>query len=161
MRGSMGRGMHMGRMMDGDMDTMLDRIDGRLAFIKAELKITEAQNAAWEEFAGVVKASVETRNKMMSEHRQEMMSGEFEKKPLPERLELQEARISARLDQVKVTREALGELYAVLDDKQKAAADEIVLPMMGMGRGMRGMRGMRRGGMGRGMGRGMMKDAGR
>jgi len=164
MRGGMGRGMHMGRMMDGGMDAMLDRIDGRLAFIKAELKITEAQTAAWDEFAGTVKASAETRNKMMSERRKEMMSGEFEKKPLPERLEMQEAHISSRLDQVKATRAALGKLYAALDDKQKEAADDIVQPMMGMGGGMhRMMRGMmgrgKDGGMG--MGRGMMRDGGR
>src|SRR5690242_5541046 len=32
---------------------MLDRVEGRLAFIKAELKITEPQTAAWNELAGV------------------------------------------------------------------------------------------------------------
>lgn len=158
MRGGKGRGMHMGRMMGGDMDAVLDRIDGRLAFIKAELKVAEAQNAAWDEFASTVKASLETRNKMMSEHRKQMMSGEFDKKPLPQRLEMQEARISARLDQVKATREALAKLYALLDDKQKEVADDIVLPMMGMGREIRAMK---RGGMGRGMQPGMMKGGDR
>ena len=38
-------------------EAMLDRIDGRLAFLKTELKITEEQTPVWEELAGAIRAS--------------------------------------------------------------------------------------------------------
>lgn len=149
---TMGQKMGMGCMMGGGADMMLERIDGRLAFIKAELKIRDDQSDAWTEFADAVKATAKKHNAMMRQHMEEMRSGEVAKKPLPERLEQQETHLAAHLEQIKAMREALGKLYAVLDDKQKEEASEIVLPMMGMdgmgmvmGRGMRGM--MEQGGM--------------
>lgn len=51
MLGRMGRGGMGGCMMGYGPGDMLDRIDGRLAFIKAELKITEAQSGAWSDLA--------------------------------------------------------------------------------------------------------------
>jgi LTXXQ motif family protein len=143
--------MGMGCMMDGSADMMLERIDGRLAFIKAELKIRDGQSDAWNEFADALKATAGKHNAMMREHMEEMRSGEFTKKPLPERLEQQETHLAAHLEQIKAIREAVSKLYAVLDDKQKEEASEIVLSMMGMG-------GMSMGGM---MGQGgMMYDRG-
>jgi hypothetical protein len=117
---------------------MLDRIDGRLAFLKTELKITEAQSAAWDELAGVIRTTSEAHNDMMRSMMKDMRSGEFLKAPLPERLQIQQTRLEARLDQVKSVKAAVEKLYAMLDDGQKQAADDIVLPMMGMGMG-RGM----------------------
>ena len=46
--------------------------------------------------------------------------------------------MSTRLEQVKQVKAAVDKLYATLSDEQKKAADDIVLPMMGMGMG-RGM----------------------
>jgi len=139
----MGRGMMGGWGGDGSMmgygpDTMVDRIDGRLAFLKTELKITEAQSAAWEELATVVRQTSETHNAMMQSMMKEIQDGSFLKKPLPERLQYQQTHLEARLEQVKSIRAAVDKLYAVLDDTQKKSADDIVLPMMGMGMG-RGM----------------------
>ena len=76
---------------------------------------------------------------------EDMRSGAFWKKPLPDRLTLQATHLSARLEQVKVTKTAVEKLYALLSDDQKKVADDIVLPMMGMG-------------MGRHMGSRMMPD---
>jgi hypothetical protein len=64
--------------------------------------------------------------------------GEFLKKPLPERLAYQQTHLEARLEQVKTVRAAVEKLYAKLSGEQKQAADEIVLPMMGMGMGRSG-----------------------
>src|SRR5689334_9134641 len=36
---------------------MLDRVEGRLAFIKAELKITEPQTAAWNDLATAIRGA--------------------------------------------------------------------------------------------------------
>jgi hypothetical protein len=132
-----------GHMMGYGPDAMLDRIDGRLAFLKTELKITEAQTAAWDELASVIRTNGEGHNDMMRSMMKDMRSGDFFKKPLPERLQIQQTHLEARLEQVKSVKAAVDKLYAMLDEDQKKAADDIVLPMMGMG-------------MGRGMGRGMM-----
>jgi hypothetical protein len=50
--------MMMGRMMEGGaMPTMgmAEHVEGRLAFIKAELKITDAQQPQWNAFADAVR----------------------------------------------------------------------------------------------------------
>ena len=141
--GHMMRGRGRGPMMGYGEDAMLDRIDGRLAFLKTELKITEAQSEAWNEMATTIRMTSEIHNKMMREMMKEMHDGEFFKKPLPDRLVLHETHMEARLEQIKAVREAVDKLYVVLDDTQKKAADEIMLPTMGMGMG--GMMGVGRG----------------
>jgi len=141
-----GWGRGPGSIMGFGENSMLDRIDGRLAFLKTELKITESQQKQWEELASTIRTNAEVHNAMMRDRMEEMRSGKFFEKPLPDRLAIQEAHLESRLQQVKDVRAALDKLYAVLDDNQKKTADEIVLPMMGLGMGMmgRGMRGMMR-----------------
>lgn len=139
-RGMMGgQGWGMGMMGYGP-DSMLDRIDGRLAFLKTELKITEAQSSAWDDLAGAIRSTSETHNDMMRNMMKEMHSGDFFKKPLPERLTIQQTHMEARLEQIKTVKAAVDKLYAMLDENQKRAADDIVLPMMGMGMGRSMMR---------------------
>lgn len=141
-RWGMGRGMMggdgWGGMMDFGPDAMMDRIDGRLAFMKTELKITDAQTEVWNDFAKVVRQTSETHNQLMLTMRKEVEDGSFLKKPLPERLQFQQTMMESRVEDIKNIRDALDKLYAKLDDSQKKSADEIVLPMMGMGMG-RGM----------------------
>ena len=148
-RWGMGRGMMDGWGWGGPMmgygpDAMLDRIDGRLAYMKTELKITDAQAAAWDALAKVIRSTAETHNAMMRDMMKDMRGGDFFKKPLPERLTIQQTHMEARLEQIKTVKAAVDTLYAMLDENQKKTADDIVLPSMGMG-------------MGRGMGRGMMR----
>jgi hypothetical protein len=127
----------MGRMMGLDADEVLDRIEGRLAFVKAELKITPEQEAAWNAFADTMRKAAAERAGEMAGMIDSMKSGAFFDKPLPARLADQEARLQGRLDQVKAVRAAVDQLYASLSEEQKKSADDIVMPMMGMGgRGM-------------------------
>lgn len=135
MLGRMGRGGMGGCMMGYGPGDMLDRIDGRLAFIKAELKITEAQSGAWSDLAETIRANSETHNAMHREMMKEMRSGAFLRKSLSDRLVFQETHLESRLQQVKDVREQVEKLYAVLDDAQKQSAEEVVLPMTGMGCG--------------------------
>nr|WP_019859882.1 Spy/CpxP family protein refolding chaperone [Mesorhizobium loti] len=129
----------MGGPMGGyDSDEILDRIDGRLAFLKTELKITEEQMPSWDELAGVIRSTAESHNALMQDMLKEFQDGEFVKKPLPERLAYQQSHLEARLEQVKAVRAAVEKLYAKLSDEQRRAADDIVLPMMGMGMGRSG-----------------------
>ncbi len=132
-----GGGGHM-MMGQGGGGWMFERIDGRLAFLKTELKITEKQSASWKTLAETIRITSESHRDMMRSRMEERRSGEFFKKPLPERLAYQQTHLEARLEQVKSVAEAVDKLYAVLDEGQKKAADEIVLPMMGMGGGMMG-----------------------
>ena len=44
---------------------MAELIDGRLAFLKAELKITEAQTPAWNTLADAIRKSIATRTERM------------------------------------------------------------------------------------------------
>ena len=145
----MGRGMMDGWGWGGPMmgygpDAMLDRIDGRLAYMKTELKITDAQTAAWDELAKVIRDTAEIHNGLMRDMMKDVRSGDFFKKPLPDRLTIQQTHMEARLEQIKTVKAAVDKLYAMLDESQKKTADDIVLPSMGMG-------------MGRGMGPGMMR----
>ena len=122
---------------------MLDRIEGRLAFIKAELKITEAQMPQWNKLADAIRTSA----KSMKDRMQAMMAGDKPAGTLLEHLERREQLMTARLEEIKQVKGALKDLYASLTEEQKKEADNLVLPMMGMGPGMS---------MGMGMGPGMM-----
>jgi hypothetical protein len=110
-------------------DGMLDRVEGRLAFIKTELKITEAQTAAWNQLAEAIRAAAKNHNARM----QAILSRQEKLKTLPERLDAHEQLMSARLDETRQIKGSLNALYAVLSDEQKKEADDIVLPMAGMG----------------------------
>ncbi len=60
-------GWGMGRMLEAwgsgyGQDTMLHRVDGRLAFIRTELKITDAQMPAWNAFAEAVRSAAQAHN---------------------------------------------------------------------------------------------------
>lgn len=110
-------------------DWMLERTEGRLSFLKTELKITDAQTPAWNELAQVIRTTAKQR----SERMKALFVGEAKAKTLPERVELQEQFMTARLDELRQVKAALQGLYAVLADDQKKEADETVLPMVGMG----------------------------
>lgn len=140
----MGRGFMRGYgpMMGFDSDGMLDRIDGRLAFMKTELKIRDDQSEQWDALASVIRDNAEAHNDEMRSMMEDIHGGDYFDKPLPERLTIMETHMDARLEQTRAIRKALDDLYAVLDDDQKQEADTIVLPMMGMGMG-RGMMMMR------------------
>lgn len=130
MMGARGGGMWWGGgPWDRGPDGMLDRIEGRLAFIKTELRITDAQASAWNQLADTIRAAAKNHNERMKA----AFSREEKAKSLPERLEAQEQFVSARLDEIKQIKGSLTNLYAVLSDAQKKEADDIVLPMAGMG----------------------------
>jgi hypothetical protein len=142
-RGRMGMGMGMGMgqdmgpaMMDGGMMSMMmagaSHTEGRLAFIKAELKITDAQTPQWNAFADAVRANAST----MGDMHRSMASQHQPGAALPERLATEEKVLSAQLAALKKVQEAVSKLYEVLTPEQKKAADGIVLGPMGMPMGM-------------------------
>src|SRR5579885_1399391 len=66
--GMMGEGMGggmmsmMGGMMAGNPGMMAGHVEGRLAFLKTELKITEAQAPQWTKFADAMRATADSMN---------------------------------------------------------------------------------------------------
>ncbi len=130
-----GGGMHGHMMGRGWQDGMLERIDGRLAFLKTELRVTDSQKTAWDELATTIRENAETHDSMMRRMMKVMRGGEFFNKSLPERLTIRLTHMESRIEQIKGVQQSVEKLYAVLDDTQKKIADEIALPMMGMGMG--------------------------
>jgi len=114
-------------MMAGRHAMMFDHVEGRIAFLKTELKITETQTAQRERFADSLRS---TANSMIGMHRQMMQGGM--PASLPDRLDLRENMLSAHLEALKHLRAALDPLYAAFSDEQKKLADELALGPMGM-----------------------------
>jgi LTXXQ motif family protein len=99
-------------MMQGD-----ERIEGRLAFLKAELKITDAQEKVWSDFAGALRQAAA---KMQQAHMgMRAMSGMAGTVTPPQLLEHHESNLAARLEATRTVKTALGPLYAALDEQQK------------------------------------------
>ena len=99
-------------------------IDGRIAFLRAELQITEEQEELFEAYADAVKTTAEGMRPM---HRR-MWSGDYPD-TLPERLQLRIDEMSARLAAMEAVKEAAEPLYEALSDEQKEVADTLIGPM--------------------------------
>ena len=125
MMSMMGGGM-MGNGVMPMMGMMTDHIEGRLAFLKTELKITETQTPQWDAFAGAVRASA----KAMTGMQQSMMRGR--QQALPARIEQNEKALSARLETLRKIKTAVEPLYAGFSEEQKQIADQLMVSPMGM-----------------------------
>lgn len=149
-RGMMGQGMMgQGGMGMGMMGPMMGahHIEGRIAFLKTEIKITAAQLQLWDAVADAMRANAKSMTGLAGGMMP--MGGAAS---LPDRLAAREKLLSGRLDALRKYKAAAEPLYAALSDEQKKTADELMPGMMGMGMGM---------GMGGGMmGGGMMGQTG-
>ncbi len=127
--------MNMGMMGMGMMGMgAVDHIEGRIAFLRAELKITDAQSSAWNAFADALRNNA----KRLGELRASVMAGGVPQN-LADRLTLQEKWLSARLEGTRAIKSALTDLAASFSDDQKKTADELLAPRMGMNRMMGAM----------------------
>ena len=121
MGGKRGHGSGCGR--------MTAHIEGRLAFLKAELKITPEQESLWIDYA----AAVRDNSKAIGTRCSAMMGQGDDKAPsLPERLDTQEQFMTARLDGLRAVGKALKPLYGALSDEQKQLADQMIRSSTGM-----------------------------
>jgi hypothetical protein len=121
----------------------IDRVEGRIAFLKTELKITDAQNAAWIAFADALRANAKSLGEVRASIMPQLGAGQ---QGLVDRLALQEKWLAARLEGTRAIKSALTNLVGTLSDDQKKTADELLAPHMGMGM----MAGMQAGQMGSG-----------
>lgn len=134
-RGRMGQGMPGSGMMNSGVMSMMmgtGHTEGRLAFIKVELKVIDAQMSQWNAFADAVRANAAAVTDMYRSMKFRQPSGTN----LPERLANEEVAVSAHLAALKRIREAVNNLYEVLSPEQRQIADGIVIGGMGMPIGM-------------------------
>ena len=121
-------GMPMLRMKgQGGMLMMAKHIEGRLAFLKTELKITDAQLPLWNAFAQAMRDDA----RMMQAMPHPIM-GMNKAATLPNKLAMRETMLEAQLEAVRKLKAAADPLYTALDTDQKKTADDIMLSPMGM-----------------------------
>ncbi len=139
MGGFMGPGMMgsgtMGPWMMGGSGTaeamcsaMGSHIEGRLAYVKAELKVTDAQESLWNAYAVAARDNAKT----MVARCATMMGKRDSQVSLPDRLDQGEQLMAAQLEAVRAMNKALKPLYAALSDGQKKTADQLFWGPMGM-----------------------------
>jgi LTXXQ motif family protein len=118
-------GMGPGMMMCG----MGTHIEGKLAYLRAELKITDAQMPLWNAFADAYRSNGQKRAQhcaAMKEHGGAMMPSD-----ILDKLNMMEQHMTMHLESVRAIKATLQPLYAALSDEQKKTANEILKGPMG------------------------------
>lgn len=101
-----------------------ERIEGRMAFLRTELKITDAQQPL-----GTPSPRRSANAPAMAGMQGTMMSAQgATPQTLPQRIEGQERGLGARLDALRQLKAAPQPLYAALDETQKRTADQLLMP---------------------------------
>jgi len=98
--------------------------EGRIAFLKAELGVTDPQKPAWEAYAAALKKNLEG----MQATRQTMMKVMQSKSPV-ERVDARISMMEGRLSTLKEIKPALATFYNALSDDQKKKADQLLVGM--------------------------------
>ena len=100
--------MHATMMGRGMMGTgMMERVEGRIAFLRAELKITDAQTSAWNAFADALRSNAQK----LTAARPAMMAASAAQQTLTERLDAQERWLTARLEVLHSIKAAFAPLF--------------------------------------------------
>jgi hypothetical protein len=95
--------------------------EGRIAFLRAELGITDGQKNAWDAYADAIKSNLQSMQGMW-----QTMKTVFDAKTPVERLDAHVGAMESRLAALKAVKPALANLYATLTDEQKKKADELL-----------------------------------
>jgi LTXXQ motif family protein len=127
--------MRMMRMMGQGTAGMatVDHVEGRIAFLRTELKITEAQASAWNAFGDALRTNAKKLGDVRASMMPQPSAGQPQAPTMAERLDLQERWLLARLEGTRTIRSAFTKLYETLSDDQKKSANEFLAPHMGMG----------------------------
>ncbi|MBA4174716.1 MAG: hypothetical protein C0511_19200 [Hyphomicrobium sp.] len=98
--------------------------EGRIAFLKAELAITDAQNAASEAYAAQIRKNLTS----MQDMQKTMMSMMEAKSPV-ERIDARITMMEKRTQTLKEIKPTLAALYAGLSADQQKKADQLLTGM--------------------------------
>jgi hypothetical protein len=97
--------------------------EGKLAFLKSWLNITEAQSGTWTAFADVVRAQA----KSLAEAQQKRMPTPGQPElTLPQWIDLHLQTIDEHLAAMKKVKPALDALYQALTPEQRQKADQLI-----------------------------------
>jgi hypothetical protein len=99
-------------------------IDGRIAFLRAELRLTEAQRPLFDAYAEALRAAGAT---MRALH--ERMWTRDVPESVPDRLQWHIEGMTARLQATTALKAAVSPLYEALADEQREMFDELIDPM--------------------------------
>jgi len=119
--------MMMGRDGMSMMGAMARHVEGRLAFLKTELKLTDTQLPLWNAVADAMRANAKSMGDMAGG-----MMGGSQTATLPDKLAMREKMMTAHLEALRRFKAAVDPLYAALSDEQKKTADELMIGPMGM-----------------------------
>jgi LTXXQ motif family protein len=100
---------------------MADHVEGRIAFLKAELKITDAQLSQWNTFADALRSNARQTAEMLG------TVGQATALNAPDRLDRREKMLTSMLEMARSIKAALSPLYAVLSNEQKKLADSLLV----------------------------------
>jgi hypothetical protein len=114
-RGGFGRGM---------MGGPAQFVEGRIAFLEAELKVTDQQKPLFDAFATALRDSAASMEPM----HQRMWSRDVPES-LPDRLQWRIDEMTSRLKAMETVKAAAVPLYEALSPDQKALADRLFWPM--------------------------------
>jgi len=120
-QGMMGQGIVGQGMMEGRQARMGAMVDGRLAYLKGELNITDVQTESWNGYADAVKGRVNA----MQDMRQDMIDA-MQKGSAIERMDARIKSMEAMVQAMKAVKPATEKLYAALTDEQKKVADQLI-----------------------------------
>ena len=98
--------------------------EGRIAFLRAELAITDAQKVVWEAYAAQTKKNLQS----MQDMQKTMMSMMDAKTPV-DRIDARIAMMDKRGQVLKDVKPTLAALYTALSEDQKKKADQILTGM--------------------------------
>lgn len=116
--------------MMGSMAAMMDpkHIEGHIAFLETELRITDAQKPSWVAFADALRANARAMGDRKEKMQGSMMTLQIAAPDsLLQRIDLHERMLVARLEGLRQIKAALQPLYEMLDDTQKRTADELLM----------------------------------
>jgi hypothetical protein len=103
-------------------DDLQAKVEGRLAYAKTLLGITDSQAAAWKAYEDVSRTNVQS----IRAARQAMMTAEQSGSAI-DRMHAQTAMAQARLDAMKALQPATEALYKALTPDQRERADTVIL----------------------------------
>jgi hypothetical protein len=104
-----------------------EHVEGRIAFLKAELKITDAQTAPWNAYADALRANARAHQAV-----HELKSKAGAPSGWIQRLDVQEKMLATRAEALRALRASAGPLFTSLSEEQRALADRLLTGPMGM-----------------------------
>lgn len=126
--GNMGRMMEMMRpMMAGGMGMPFEHVEGRIAYMKAELKITDAQSVPWNAFADTMRADASAMKVMHEATGKMSMPTEA-----PDRMAAQRKMMLERMAMMDRSEPSIKALYAALSADQRTTFNQLTSGPMGM-----------------------------